>query len=128
MTCGSVHFVSPSPEYYYTHTHTYLLTYMYMYIHVAYNRTHVCVYYNLCINLSCCILCSYMTDFVQRSRRFTLFLFPSFPPPPILLYTLAVTNAKRATNCLLLIPKSQNFQLQNVHMIGMMITCLKVHT
>lgn len=101
-------------------------------------RTHVCVYYNLCINLSCCLLGNYTDASVQLHLPLTplppspsLYLSLSHQFSPTLLLFLAfqtVTNAKRATNCPLLMPESLNFQLQNVHMIGMMITCLKIPT
>lgn len=103
--------------------------------------THVCVYYNLCINLSCCLLGNYTDASVQLHLPLSTSLCLSLPlslplslchlfSPSLLLFLAfqTVTNAKRATNCPLLMPESLNFQLQNVHMIGMMITCLKIPT
>lgn len=56
-------------------------------------RTHVCVYYNLCINLSCCLLGNYTDASVQLHLPLTP-LSLSLPPPlsSILSYSLALSG------------------------------------
>lgn len=57
-------------------------------------RTHVCVYYNLCINLSCCLLGNYTDASVQLHLPLTPSLTISLPLPlsSILSYTLALSG------------------------------------